>query len=184
MDDEGTIKLTLTGYGEVQGAENFVQPTATGVHNKREFPVCVSTHGQEAFSYSDQYRTLNTQFDIFEESPSQNESFDEFPVFQTHLDPEYLLGRTKEYTIEGDIYSLGILLWEIRYNRRAYIDGTPLAKGATFQEFIYYAAGGQRPRLHRIMLYDDLDDLIKKCWAQDARRRYSARDMVNELIAE
>ena len=101
--------------------------------------------------------------------------------------PECLL-RPVEWTKAMDVYSMGIIFWEIAFGRLPY--GTTWSD-AKIEEAIKV---GIRPdselfndeALLPILLRQPVRDLIEKCWSQNARDRPSAdsvRDTVSDVMS-
>ncbi|KAK3092898.1 hypothetical protein FSP39_008568 [Pinctada imbricata] len=108
--------------------------------------------------------------------------FDEYPVLPTHIAPEFIMGIERLYTREADMYSLGILLWEITYDIRAYVCHTPLAPTSTLEEFLNFLHRGGRPDLWKGQLNpNQLKKVIESSWQQDPKRRSSAHDILERL---
>ena len=66
------------------------------------------------------------------------------------------------YSIQSDIYSLGLLLWEVKYRKMAFwkvLDG-----GFAMEKCLEAVVSGQRPDVD---LSDPYDQLCAQCWADD-----------------
>lgn len=90
-----------------------------------------------------------------------------------YVDPEVLLNKT--YTQASDIYSLGIIAYEIFANSSPYLDrehDTSLALDI-FQ--------GRRPNLEELKIPQMLKDLIRRCWDADPNKRPNANELERTL---
>nr|XP_056716739.1 ankyrin repeat and protein kinase domain-containing protein 1 [Euleptes europaea] len=96
-----------------------------------------------------------------------------------YVAPEMLLQSTKPPGTKCDVYSFGIVMWEILTQKKAYA-------GASMVTIIMDVAAGKRPCL--ALICDDspgerqqMVDLMKRCWDQDPKRRPSFTDISAEL---
>ncbi|XP_028400622.1 uncharacterized protein LOC114523788 [Dendronephthya gigantea] len=88
-----------------------------------------------------------------------------------YLAPEVLKVLTNR-TKESDIYSYGIVLWEMWYGMPAFMEHMPIKK-AQFQKMI---ANGIRPKAdNKKISIPAIHDVMKNCWATEAEKRYSAK---------
>ena len=88
-----------------------------------------------------------------------------------YLAPE-VLADLKVRKKEADIYSYGIMLWEMWYGIQAFAELKPFDK-ATFQETI---ANGYRPKIdERKIAYPEVNKIIAQCWISDIDKRHSAK---------
>jgi dimethylaniline monooxygenase (N-oxide forming) len=94
-----------------------------------------------------------------------------------YLAPEVLKSLTKR-TTKADIYSYGIMLWEMWYGTQAFTELMPIDQ-KTFREKI---AGGYRP------IEEDMDisipriqDVRKSCWKALASERPPAKECYGEF---
>jgi len=85
-----------------------------------------------------------------------------------YMAPEVLRG--KPYTQAADIYSLGIIAYELFANSYPYpeLDNTDLA---------LKVCQGLRPNIDEVLIPQLLKDLIKRCWDIDQKIRPSAEDL-------
>ena len=84
--------------------------------------------------------------------------------------PEIIRGE-KHYTKQADIYSYGILMWEMTTRRQPFEDKT-----TQFQLYEYVLKGG-RPEIPPEMP-DDLRRLMEACWDGDPERRPKMDEML------
>ncbi|XP_028400784.1 uncharacterized protein LOC114523921 [Dendronephthya gigantea] len=88
-----------------------------------------------------------------------------------YLAPEVLKVLTNR-TKESDIYSYGIVLWEMWYGMPAFTEHMPIKK-AQFQKMI---ANDIRPKAdNKKISIPAIHDVMKNCWATEAEKRYSAK---------
>ena len=89
-----------------------------------------------------------------------------------YLAPE-VLKDTDMCTKAADIYSYGIMVWEMWYGTKAFQELMPLDK-ATFKEKI---VSGYRPKQDDLKIsYPGLDSNMKSCWRSDPSQRLSAKE--------
>ncbi|WAR24588.1 DUSTY-like protein [Mya arenaria] len=92
----------------------------------------------------------------------------------SHMSPEML--SNKRYTYKTDIYSLGILLWELWYGRYVYSEDEYRTIQCTV--LIDDIKAGTRPRCDKkFAMVDSLREIVEKCWDQDPTIRPEARDV-------
>lgn len=86
-----------------------------------------------------------------------------------YVAPEVL--KKKGYTSASDIYSLGMVAYEIFANSSPYLD----------RNYDTYLAldicGGLRPNIDELKIPQLLKDLIKKCWDDDPTKRPTAQEL-------
>ena len=102
--------------------------------------------------------SLTRQFTIDYES-----TCDEF----VHLPPEAIRNMTYDTSLE--IYSLGIMLWEMWYGKEAFSE----LKGQSLKVFLSTVEGGYRLQLQRsnTTAAFKLSKLIEECWTKGAAER-------------
>ncbi|XP_060601485.1 RGS domain-containing serine/threonine-protein kinase A-like [Ruditapes philippinarum] len=86
----------------------------------------------------------------------------------SHMAPELL--EEKVYSFSSDVYSLGILTWELWYGTRSYSDADFAGFGVA--QFIDAVKRGKRPNCdkeHTMMV--ELINLVQQCWSNDPKRR-------------
>ena len=89
-----------------------------------------------------------------------------------YLAPE-VLEDLKKYTKAADIYSYGIMLWEMWYGTQAFEELMPLNK-AEFQEKI---TDGHRPVMDgETIIFPGIHSLMSFCWKTNANERLSAKE--------
>ena len=88
--------------------------------------------------------------------------------------PEMMNNKTQYYTFAVDVYSFGILLWEMATRKQPF-------SGLTLLQAVYKVSNlSERPPLPE-KLPSNMIKLIQKCWSQDFRARPSI-SMVNRLL--
>lgn len=104
----------------------------------------------------------------------------------TTMAPEVLQG--KMYGTEADIFSLGIILWEMWYARPGYTHPVGVeSEGYQFiaknlNELSKYVINGTRPELEtKYRPHNKLQFLMKKCWDKDIAIRPTAADVFDQL---
>lgn len=90
--------------------------------------------------------------------------------------PEVLGGRP--YSIQSDVYSLGLLLWEIKY-RKVVFEGVGGDGPFAMEELSRYVAQGGRPEVD---LNDSYDELCAACWIENPLQRPDASEVVERLV--
>ena len=89
-----------------------------------------------------------------------------------YLAPEVLTDPVM-CTKAADIYSYGIMMWEMWYGTKAFEELMPLDK-ATFKEKI---VSGYRPKQDDLKIsFPGLDSNMKSCWRSDPSQRLSAKE--------
>ncbi|XP_060601486.1 dual serine/threonine and tyrosine protein kinase-like [Ruditapes philippinarum] len=86
----------------------------------------------------------------------------------SHMAPELL--EEKVYSFSSDVYSLGILTWELWYGTRSYSDADFAGYGVA--QFIDAEKRGERPKFdkeHTMM--DELINLVEQCRGHDPKQR-------------
>ncbi|XP_052776478.1 dual serine/threonine and tyrosine protein kinase-like isoform X1 [Mya arenaria] len=92
----------------------------------------------------------------------------------SHMSPEML--SNKRYTYKTDIYSLGILLWELWYGRYVYSEDE--YRTIHWTVLIDAIKAGTRPRCDKkYAMVDSLREIVEKCWDNDPTIRPEARDV-------
>ncbi|WAR24583.1 STY8-like protein [Mya arenaria] len=92
----------------------------------------------------------------------------------SHMSPEML--SNKRYTYKTDIYSLGILLWELWYGRYVYSEDE--YRTIHWTVLIDAIKAGTRPRCDKkYAMVDSLREMVEKCWDNDPTIRPEARDV-------
>lgn len=93
-----------------------------------------------------------------------------------YMAPEVNIGQN--YGLSADIYSYGILLWEL-CTLIIPFDGMTTADHSK-----YVVHGGARPKIDRIEGSEDLRFLIEACWHSDAKKRPTSTGVRNALLAQ
>ncbi|XP_014740114.1 PREDICTED: ankyrin repeat and protein kinase domain-containing protein 1 [Sturnus vulgaris] len=93
----------------------------------------------------------------------------------SYIPPEMFLQNSKPPGIKYDVYSFGIVIWEVLMQKKPYT-------GANMMAIIVKVAAGKRPGLE--LVRDDwpgechqMLDLMKRCWDQDPKQRPSFADI-------
>ncbi|NXP23077.1 ANKK1 protein, partial [Scytalopus superciliaris] len=93
----------------------------------------------------------------------------------SYIPPEMFLQNSKPPGIKYDVYSFGIVIWEVLMQKKPYA-------GANMMAIIVKVAAGKRPGLE--LITDDwpgecqqMVDLMKRCWDQDPKQRPSFSDI-------
>ena len=97
-------------------------------------------------------------------------------IIQHWMAPQLLEG--KQYSIKVDVYSYGILLWEILVRKTPYSNlNSPMAI------LKYVAIDRQRPSLELIDVDcpRELISVMQKCWAHESVKRPDFRSIICEL---
>ena len=104
----------------------------------------------------------------------------------TTMAPEVLKGKV--YGTQADIFSVGIILWEMWYARPGYThqkinesgDHVPIAKN--FPHLSQLIIAGTRPDFENIYKpHHSLQFLIKHCWDADIIERPTAENVLDKL---
>ena len=84
-----------------------------------------------------------------------------------HLPPEAI--RNMTYDTSSEIYSVGIMLWEMWYGKEAFSE----MKGKSLKVFLTTVEGGHRPQLQQLntQIAFKLFQLVEECWTKDATKR-------------
>jgi serine/threonine protein kinase len=92
--------------------------------------------------------------------------------------PEVLVtgGRPSSITIESNVYSFGLIMWEVLTRKKPFGDGAfdPIEMGSKIVD------KGLRPVIPSSMSIE-LRDLITRCWAKDPRSRPTFGQILNVL---
>lgn len=93
---------------------------------------------------------------------------------------EVLAGRARPVDLRSDVYSLGIILFELLTLSRPYpttqhLTGSAIAK-------MYADRAGSPPRLHSRLVSHGVESIVRRCLEPDPGRRYqSARELKEDL---
>jgi serine/threonine protein kinase len=91
-----------------------------------------------------------------------------------YMAPE--VAMTKPYNHRSELYSFGIVLWEMCMLRRPY--DTMLAE--SFERRV--CIEGERPKLDEKKLTPALCSLLSQCWDADFNRRPEARELADQMM--
>ena len=95
----------------------------------------------------------------------------------SHMSPEML--DSLRYSNSTDIYSLGILLWEMWYAKQAYSDDIYTLP---YRQLISMIVTGMRPKLNvKFQMLPDLEGLVASSWETDPSKRPLAKEVAEEL---
>ncbi|EXX60717.1 Kcc4p [Rhizophagus irregularis DAOM 197198w] len=89
-----------------------------------------------------------------------------------YIAPEVIIG--KEYTFASDIYSLGILMWEISSGQ------TPFNNYEHDYDLAMKIVNGMRPKI-RTEIPSKYKELMKQCWDADPLKRPNADTLCDEI---
>lgn len=99
-----------------------------------------------------------------------------------HLPPEAV--RSRVYNVSSEIYSLGIMLWEMWYGEEAFIE----MKGQDLEVFLVNVEEGHRPDLADSTTQTSMrwSELISGCWENAAQRNTLAdcKSAITAILAE
>ncbi|PKK69209.1 kinase-like protein, partial [Rhizophagus irregularis] len=106
--------------------------------------------------------------------PAENNLADACGVLP-YMAPELL--KKKPYSKASDIYSLGMLMWEIFAERPPFHD--------QHHDLDLYLGiiGGERPQMLSV-IPDNFKQLIKKCWTEDAKERPEIEKIYGDVNKE
>eukprot|EP00002_Diphylleia_rotans_P007582 TRINITY_DN1721_c0_g1_i7.p1 TRINITY_DN1721_c0_g1~~TRINITY_DN1721_c0_g1_i7.p1 ORF type:complete len:2527 (+),score=479.25 TRINITY_DN1721_c0_g1_i7:47-7627(+) len=90
------------------------------------------------------------------------------------LAPEVILGG--EYRDYSDVYSFGIIIWEVM-SRRVPFEGAESSVGVAMQ----VSLEGLRPSTEGIGIPQTIVDIMQKCWAQDPKNRPTFTQVVKDI---
>ncbi|KFV61106.1 Ankyrin repeat and protein kinase domain-containing protein 1, partial [Dryobates pubescens] len=93
----------------------------------------------------------------------------------SYIPPEMFLQNSKPPGTKYDVYSFGIVIWEVLMQKKPYA-------GANMMAIIVKVAAGKRPCLEPISEdwpgeCQQMVDLMKRCWDQDPKQRPSFTDI-------
>ena len=96
-----------------------------------------------------------------------------------YMAPEVFHSRV--YDSKADIYSLGLIMWEMWYGQRVFADA-PLT---TFQDFFKWVDEGKRPVDRRgcKMPPSFWEQLMKQCWDGNPDKRPSAKECNERIVS-
>mmetsp|Transcript_20149 Transcript_20149/g.33065 ORF Transcript_20149/g.33065 Transcript_20149/m.33065 type:complete len:666 (+) Transcript_20149:94-2091(+) len=82
--------------------------------------------------------------------------------------------QSRQYDSRADIYSFGIILWEMMTGEVPFQNMRPAQVG-------FAVVAGVRPKLPATLLADSLGGLVERCWSQDLEQRPDASAIIREL---
>ena len=85
--------------------------------------------------------------------------------------------QSKLYDSKADIYSLGIILWEVWYGEQAFARIGEI----TLQQFFGLVQEGARPEPLPGYRQPPWEELMRQCWEADPRKRPSAKWCFNQF---
>ena len=89
-----------------------------------------------------------------------------------YLSPE-VMEKLRVRMKESDVYSYGIMLWEMWYGMHAFNELKPL-KLNPFREKIVNGYRPEKPK--ELMSIPEVEEIIEKCWRHEASERPSAKE--------
>jgi len=92
-----------------------------------------------------------------------------------YMAPELLKEGNKNYANEVDVYSFGIILWQLLTKKEPYTD----FRGAIF-DFVREIVGGMRPVIDK-RLDPKLNSLIERCWNGEPKPRPGFNEISKQL---
>ena len=99
-----------------------------------------------------------------------------------HLPPEAV--RNRAYNASSEIYSLGIMLWEMWYGKEAFLE----MKGQDLEVFLANVEEGHRPDLTGLTTQTSMrwSELISGCWENAAQRNTLAdcKSAITAILAD
>ena len=96
----------------------------------------------------------------------------------THMAPELLsMGESVPYSTASDVYSLGIVLWEL-WAREA-----PFKQATNPMQVGFWVMSGNRPKLNDTTP-PRIKDLIQRCWHQEASQRPKVDEVIDTISHE
>ena len=90
--------------------------------------------------------------------------------------------HSQVYCTKADIYSLGLIMWEIWYGQKAFAD-VPVT---TLQEFFDWVDKGNRP-VHRQSYKKPPSfwyKLMTECWDSNPEKRPTARESYHRIVGD
>ena len=96
-----------------------------------------------------------------------------------YMAPE--VGHSRVYHSKADIYSLGLIMWEMWYAQQAFAD----APGKTFQDFFKWVDEGNRPvdRQGCKTPPSFWEQLMKQCWDGNPDERPTAKECNERIVS-
>nr|XP_033774349.1 ankyrin repeat and protein kinase domain-containing protein 1 isoform X2 [Geotrypetes seraphini] len=96
----------------------------------------------------------------------------------SYIPPEMFLQSTRIPSTKHDVYSFGIVIWEILTQKKPY-------SSASMMSIIIKVAAGNRPLLdviseERPTECHQMIDLMQRCWSQDPKKRPRFQDITTE----
>jgi len=89
----------------------------------------------------------------------------------SHMSPEML--SNKRYTYKTDIFSLGVVLWELWYGRHVYSE--PEYESFGINVLLAAIKNGQKPRCtFQYAMPKTLQKVLEQCWDLDPDKRPEA----------
>ena len=97
----------------------------------------------------------------------------------SYMSPEQTMGRVEEIDLRSDVYSIGVLFYELLTNSLPYrIDRTrPLESLRVIREYVPKPPSAVNPRLD-----SDLDSIVMKCLEKERELRYQSAVELSEDI--
>ena len=85
------------------------------------------------------------------------------------------------YVTSSEIYSLGVMLWEMWYGKEAFDE----LKGQSLKEFLDIVEKGHRPQLERLDTQIALkwSKIIEECWKEDETKRSTLANCASAVAA-
>ncbi|KAL7742131.1 hypothetical protein ACLKA6_018373 [Drosophila palustris] len=185
--DCGTLYNYLHKYGEgkrsysIEETRNWMYQLAQGIeylHDLKPRPIIHRDIKTKNLLLTNNYQTLKiADFGtVTEQATIMTASIVGTPEYMA---PEVLKGR--KYTTKIDVYSFGIVLWEVMSQKKPFYhlgNNEPLA-------IMNLISKGERPPIEDVKDYPNrkiLTKIIQNCWDKYPKKRLSIKDVIPKLF--